>query len=123
MKTAPSGSQARKSILKAREFLAGAEKSLECGSYDSCVLSAYAAAFNAALALLVRDGYRERSHACVPRYLESKYLELDIAGLDRYREMRHADHYQPDYMATKSDAEEIVKFAKKFLKAVVKLLK
>ena len=123
MKTAPAKSQAAKSMLKAREFLDGAENALGAGNYDLCVLGAYAAAFSAALALLVRDGYREKSHACVPRYLERAYPSLDAAGLDSYREMRHADHYRPDYMATKGDAEGIVKFAKKFIKGVKKLLK
>ena len=123
MKTAPSRSQADKSMLKARQFLDGAEKALVARSWDICVLGAYAAAFNAALALLERDGWREKSHACVPRYLEKQYPALDWRGLDKYREMRHTGHYSPDYLATEEDARDITTFAKRFIAEVKKLLK
>ena len=123
VRTAPSLSQAKKSMLKAGEFLKGAEKAMETGSYDLCVLGAYAAALNAALSLLTKDGYREKGHACVARYIAKNYPSLDYTKLDIYREMRHADHYQPDYMATEEDAREITTFAKAFLKGVKRLLK
>jgi uncharacterized protein (UPF0332 family) len=63
-----------RSINKAESWLKEAEKSFQGEAYDSSVLSSYLAMFHSARAILFLDGYREKSHACVARYLEEQYV-------------------------------------------------
>ena len=60
-------------INKAKELIEEAGENLEDGRYNSATVVAYLALFNSARALLFKDGYRERSHICIARYLEKKY--------------------------------------------------
>lgn len=73
-KVPPSPEKARKGIEKAKVLLKQAKKDLGIENYDSCVMTGYAAMFNAARAILLRDGVRERSHYCAARYLE-RYVQ------------------------------------------------
>lgn len=56
-------------------------------------------AVRSARAILFFDGYREKSHACIARYLEEKYTKNKLLEnrwielLDHYRELRHGDQY------------------------------
>ncbi len=84
--------------------------------------------FHACRALLFKDGYREKSHYCVARYIEEKYVNngrLDrivVDLLDRFRELRHRDLYELDFSAIESDAEEAVKNAELVIKCIEKLI-
>lgn len=77
--------------------------------------------FHAARSILFFDGYREKSHACVARYLEEKYVKtgkLDrkwVELLDHSREIRHYDQYDLSFFSTKEDAENALKSARDFL--------
>ena len=84
--------------------------------------------FHAARSILFFDGYREKSHACIARYLEEKYVKnkkLDmkwIELLDHYREVRHDDQYNLSFLSTEEDAENAFKSAKDFLNTMENLL-
>jgi len=127
-KTLQSKEKAIKSINKARRWLEEAEKNFKFGLFDSCLVSSYSAMFHAARALLLKDGFRERSHYCLARYVEEKYVnanKLDRAVvdlLDRFRELRHEDLYELDFFATTDDAEEAIKNAEIVIKEVEKLI-
>ena len=116
-------------MKRAEKWLNDAERSLEHGLYDSCLISSYLAMFHAARAVLFRDGWREKSHFCIARYLEEKYartgkLEREwIDVLDRLRETRHADQYDISYFATREDAESALRIAFEFMERMEKLLK
>jgi uncharacterized protein (UPF0332 family) len=115
----------RESMEKAEELLGEAEQNLKTRTYNSVAVLAYSAAFNAARAMLYRDGYREKSHECVIRYLEAKHREIPsdlIALLDKYRVTRHGVLYDVRYTATGQEAREATEFAQEFIKAIGKAL-
>ncbi len=122
----PSKRQADEQMKKAKVLLEEAKRSLKADAPNSAVMAAYAAILDAGRAVLFRDGYREKSHACVARYLEAKYLkELGASSidlLDEYRDKRHKTQYSGDYYPTTQEAARIVSFAGDFIPKVEKLL-
>jgi uncharacterized protein (UPF0332 family) len=127
-KTLPSSEKALKSIEKSKKWLKEARKNFEAGLFDSCLISSYSAMFHAARALLLKDGFREKSHYCIARYIEGKYVDAGklnrviVDLLDRFRELRHEDLYELDFFATKTDAEEAIKNAEIVIKGLEKLI-
>jgi uncharacterized protein (UPF0332 family) len=127
-KIPPSIDKAYQSIKKSKEWLSESEKSLNGGAAGSSILSSYMSMFHAARSILFFDGYREKSHACIARYLEEKYVKikrLDIKWvelLDHCREIRHDDQYNLSFFSTEEDAENAFKSAKDFLNAMENLL-
>jgi uncharacterized protein (UPF0332 family) len=121
-KTAPSKEQALLSLAKAEEALNDAQANLEDDRYNATILLAYSAILSASKAVLLKDGFREKSHACIVRYLEAKHSkELDwhmISLLDSFRDERHDVQCSASFKATESQAEEIVKFSREFLAIV-----
>lgn len=99
-KIPPSQKQAGEQLKKATVLLAEAKTALKNSSPNSATMTAYAAVLDAGRALLFRDGFREKSHACTARYLEMRYAkelgENDIALFDEYRDKRHKTLYSGD---------------------------
>jgi uncharacterized protein (UPF0332 family) len=120
---------AEKSMARADMWLVEAKMALEAGIYDSCILTSYEAMFHAARALLIRDGYRERSHYCVVRYLNESYAKKGLLNIrtvtliDNYRELRHDAAYSLEFKAVATDAKEAVKDAGLIVKEIKTLLK
>lgn len=106
-----------------------AEKDLRGEAYNSSVLSSYLAMFHSARALLYFDGYREKSHFCIARYLEEKYVRKRLLEskwvelLDHYRDLRHDDQYSISFFATKDEAGSALRTAKEFVERMRSLLK
>jgi uncharacterized protein (UPF0332 family) len=65
----PSKDKAVQSFKKSHEWLREAENSLKGEAFGSAILASYTAMFHAVRAILFFDGFREKSHACVARYL------------------------------------------------------
>jgi uncharacterized protein (UPF0332 family) len=128
-KTLPSKVKALKSIKKARKWLNEAKKNFKFNLWDSCLVSSYSAMFHAARALLFKDGFREKSHYCVARYLEEKYVHKNklpryvVDLLDRLRNLRHEDLYELDFFVMKEDAIEAIKGAEAVIREIAKLIK
>ncbi len=124
----PSLEKAKQSMKRAEKWLFDAEKSLEHELYDNCLISSYLAMFHSARAILFRDGWREKSHFCIARYLEERYVKhgklerewIDL--LDRLRETRHAGQYDVSYFATWEEAESAINIAHEFVERIKKLL-
>lgn len=123
-KIPPSKDKAVQSIKKAHQWLKEAENSLSGSAFNSSILSSYMIMFHAARSILFVDGYREKSHACVARYLEEKYVKTGILDrkwvelLDHSREIRHDDQYNLSFISTREDAEHALKSARDFLSAI-----
>jgi uncharacterized protein (UPF0332 family) len=119
---------AMRSINKAESWLKEAEKSLQGEAYDSSVLSSYLAMFHSARAVLFLDGYREKSHACVARYLEEQYVSKKklekkwVELLDHHREIRHNDQYDLSFYSSDEEAKEALELAGQFLQRMKRLL-
>lgn len=128
-KIPPSKDKATQSLKKAREWLKEAENSLKGDAFNSSILASYMVMFHAARTILFLDGFREKSHACVARYLEEKYVKtgkLDkkwVESLDHNREIRHDDQYNLSFFSTKEEAENVLKSANDFSAAMESLFK
>jgi uncharacterized protein (UPF0332 family) len=127
-KIVPSKDKARKSIEISLKWLQEAEKNFSNNALKSCLISSYLAVFHASRSILFSDGYREKSHACIARYLEENYakkgsLEINwIEILDHIREIRHADQYNLTFFVTHNEAEQTINQARKFINRMKKLL-
>lgn len=122
----PSQQKAEACITKSKTLLLEAQAELKDRRYNSATIMGYVVLLNLCRAILFRDGYRERSHACTTRYLEEKYKGIikqeDIELLDHYRETRHEVQYEAEYLAGEEDAKQIVQFAETFLKQIEKII-
>jgi len=113
--------KAIRSINKAERWVEEAQKTFKGGAFDSSVLASYMVMFHSARAILFYDGYREKSHACVARYLEEKYVKVGslekkwIELLDHHREIRHADQYDLSFFSTDKEAKEAFESSSQFL--------
>jgi uncharacterized protein (UPF0332 family) len=127
-KIPPSREKAFRSIEKSERWLKEAEKTLKSEAFDSSVLASYMVMFHSARAILFFDGFREKSHACVARYLEEKYVKTKklkkkwVDLLDHHREIRHNDQYDLSFFSTDEEAEQAVKSASEFLSKMRELL-
>lgn len=128
-KIPPSKDKATQSFKKAGEWLREAENSLKADAFSSSILVSYMVMFHAARSILFVDGFREKSHACVARYLEEKYVKtgkLDkkwVELLDYNREIRHEDQYDLSFFSTREEAEKSLQSAKDFLFALEDLFR
>lgn len=128
-KVPPSKDKSVLSFKKAKNWLEEASKALKARAFNSSIISSYLAMFHSARAILFFDGYREKSHACIARYLEEKYtkkklLEIRwIELLDHYRELRHGDQYNLTFYTTEKEAKEALNSASGFVERMGKLFK
>lgn len=123
----PSKDKALRSIEKAQKWLGEAKSTLEAKAFNSSVSASYLAMFHAARSILFREGFREKSHACIARYLEQhvkkgKLEQKWIDLLDYSREIRHDDQYDLSFFATSEDAGKAQHSATDFLLRMKQLL-
>jgi uncharacterized protein (UPF0332 family) len=122
----PSREHAAASLGKAGEMLKDARANQEECRFDAAALLAYVSVLNCARALLFRDGYTEKSHYCIARYLEAEYgSELGrgtILEIDSFRQLRHEVQYSAAYSASGEEGRKAVEFAEDFLSKVEALL-
>ena len=122
-----SNDKASRSLSKAERWLRETKNTFKSKAFDSSVLASYLVMFHSARAILFFDGYREKSHTCVARYLEEKYVKTKqlekkwIELLDHHREVRHDDQYNLSFFSTDKEAKDALASAEQFL-ARMKLL-
>ncbi len=126
----PKSKQKTEESLKTAEiWLEEAKNNLGSKAYMSCILSSYLAMFHSARAILFLEGYREKSHFAVARFLEDMFVDKGlleekwIEMLDHYRETRHDDQYSTSFITTGEEAKKAIEFAEKFFERMKKLLK
>lgn len=124
----PSKEKADGSRKAAEKWLEEAQKGLNSGIFNASILSAYLAMFHAARAILFLDGFREKSHYCIARYLEEKYVKSGrleskwVDLLDHYRELRHNSQYDVSFFTSKEEAKEALKTARGFVEKMNKVV-
>lgn len=97
--------------------------------YSASIIFSYTSAFHSARSILYRDGYSERSHACLIEYLYENYvLKGKLEGkhasmLDELRKKRHDTFYGELMGVDEMEAKEATDFARDFLKHIEILLK
>ncbi|MGB6340072.1 MAG: HEPN domain-containing protein, partial [Candidatus Aminicenantaceae bacterium] len=103
------------------KWLEETEKNFASGALRSSLLSAYLAMFHSARSILYYDGYREKSHVCVARYLEANYIRKGhleqkwVELLDHFREIRHSDQYSFNFFTSTEEAEDTIDKSKAFV--------
>ncbi len=126
-KIPPSRDKAKESIRTAESWLKEAKNNLSSNALRSCIISSYLAMFHSARAILFADGFREKSHFAVARYLEDRYKnngkleEKWIALLDHFRETRHDDQYSTTFLVSEDDAESSLESAREFVERMKEL--
>jgi uncharacterized protein (UPF0332 family) len=103
--------------------LAAAERNLP-DDHDWAYTIAYNAVLQAARALVLAHGFRARGaeqHATVVQFVEEtlgKKYSSQIALFDQMRRKRHRVIYEMAGLVSKQEAEQGVKFAKKFVEEI-----
>lgn len=124
----PSPQKAQSSLEAAQRWLEEAEKNLRSEAFNSSVLSSYLAMFHSSRAILFLDGFREKSHFCIARFLEEKYVKNDLLErkwidiLDYFRDLRHQGQYGTGFFSTSSETQEALDTAKEFVERMEHLL-
>ena len=113
----------------ARSDLHRAARLLDSEFYMESRLLSYTGMFQAARALMFKDGIFERSHACVVEYLKVNYAKKHILDinfinwLDTLRVERHETLYGLDLIdVTKDEAEDSYKKAVRFIDKIANIL-
>jgi uncharacterized protein (UPF0332 family) len=119
---------AARSLKTANRWLEEARKGFKGDAFNSSVLASYTAMFHSARAILFFDGFREKSHFCIARYLEEKYVKTQLLEanwvqlLDHYRELRHDDQYSMTFLTIKDEARKALDMTGAFIKRMEALL-
>jgi len=128
-KERPDAKKAERSMEMADAKLGEAIESLEHGIYSGAVVFSYTAMFHAARAILFRDGFVEKSHACVAEYLKEVYVkggrlsQKYVGMLKDARFERHEVLYGLEAKGSQDEAKYLVECAREFLEEVKRLLK
>ena len=116
---------ALRSLELSKSNIDDAEASLSIRRYRVVIVSSYTAMFHAARAILFKDGVKERSHECIPVYINERYPELaGVANtIDSYRRFRHNVIYGLDVLLDENEARAALDAAKETLMEVEKIIK
>ncbi|WP_456366754.1 HEPN domain-containing protein [Thermococcus sp.] len=124
----PQSELGRLSLSKARSFLESARKNLDMGIHDGALVMAYLSFFHAARALLFKDGWREKSHACISAYLREFYVKPGVLEvkwvryLDYIRNLRHQTQYDVGFSPKPEEVKAIIPKAETFIKVIESIL-
>jgi len=128
-KRRPDPEKSERAMELARKDLERAGNLLKSEFYMESQLLSYTAMFQAARALLFRDGVFERSHACVVEYLKEYFVNkhvLDISfvnWLDTLRVVRHESLYGLDIVdESPHEAEDSYDKASRFIEKIDNIL-
>ena len=115
--------KAQKALEMSERKRERAENLFENGFYEESIVSSYTRMFQAARALLFRDGITEKSHVCVIAYLREYYVKSlgpdRISWLDTYRLERHESFYGLDPSELdKQEAKDAIDKTEKFFGSI-----
>lgn len=116
----------KKEIASAEYDLDRSKESMKNEDYKWALVQAYYSMFHAAKALVLKKGYREKSHYCLIIAIRELYVkdgEMDGELADTLEMCMHLRH-DADYglIYDKESAETAARYAKQFLSAAKKLL-
>jgi len=116
----------QKEIASARYDLARSKKSLEEKDFKWAAIQAYYSMFHAAKALVLKKGYREKSHYCLIIAFKELYIKQDLLDqemVDNFElclHLRHDADYGLSY--NHESAETAIQYAEGFLNKALPLL-
>ena len=117
----------KKEVEGAKYDLLSAEESIHDEDYKWASVQAYYSMFHAAKALVLKKGYREKSHYCLLIALKELYViprELDPEFADNF-EMSMDIRHEADYalIFDEESAKIAIENGRKFLEKALALLK
>ena len=124
----PSRETALRLMDKAGKMIREAKASWKASAPDSSLLVSYDAMLLSAKAVLMKDGFREKSHYCVVAYIKEVYAEpgkIDrkmVELFDRYRSLRQMVAYDADFTVSDSDANQAINDAEAIVKEFKRLI-
>ncbi len=128
-KRRPDPLKSERAVELAKSDLDRAAKLMESEFYMESRLLSYTRMFQAARALLFKDGVFERSHACVVEYLRVNYTKKHILDinyvnwLDSLRVERHETLYGLDIIdVSKEETEDALSKGLKFVEKIIDIL-
>jgi len=125
-KIKPSKEMIQKEVESAEYDLERARNSLGEEDFKWAVVQSYYSMFHAAKAIVLKRGYREKSHFCLIVALRELYVKEDrlnaemVENLELCKSLRHEADYGLTYH--QESAETALKYAKEFLNEVLKLI-
>lgn len=126
IKIKPSKEMIQKELDSAEYDLERARNSLEEEDFKWSAVQSYYCMFHSAKALVLKKGYREKSHFCLVIALRELYAKEDtlyaemIENLELCMHLRHEADYGLTYHP--ESAETAIKYAEDFLNNVLKIL-
>ena len=112
-RTSPSPEKAERAIEMAKAKLENAKSLLSHGFYEDAIVNCYTSMFQAARALLFKDGIIEKNHYCVILYIDEYYVKKQrfekkyLNWLNEYRVERHDTLYGLEPSDTVEDEAEL----------------
>ncbi|MEN4042975.1 MAG: HEPN domain-containing protein [Anaerolineaceae bacterium] len=111
----------------ANRDIATAKKNLE-DAPDWAYTIAYNSVLQASRALMINEGYRPRGgeqHATVVEFIEERLgssFEKQVRLFDQMRRKRHRVVYEVAGLVSKSEAEQAIDFAQRFIQQITELI-
>ena len=126
IKFKPSQDMIQKELSSAEYDLERAKNSLNEEDFKWTAIQSYYSMFHAAKALVLKKGYREKSHFCLIIALRELYVKentLNVEMVDNIELCMHLRH-EADYglIYNQESAETAIKYAGTFLNNALKLL-
>jgi len=126
IKIKPSNEMIQKELDSAEYDLERAINSLEEEDFKWAAVQSYYSMFHAAKALVLKKGYREKSHFCLVIALRELYVNEDTLNTEMVENLELCMHlrHEADYGLTyhQESAETAIKYAEEFLNNTSKLL-
>ena len=125
-KIKPSTEMIQKEVESSEYDLERARNSLNEGDFKWAAVQSYYAMFHAAKTLVLKRGYREKSHFCLIIALRELYVKEDklnaelVENLELCMSLRHEADYGLTYH--QESAETAIKYAEEFLDKSLNLL-
>ena len=126
IKIKPSNEIIQKELKSAEYDLERAKNSLDEGDFKWAAIQSYYSMFHATKALVLKKGYREKSHFCLIIALKELYVKDDelniemVENLELCMNLRHEADYGLTYH--QESAETALKYAEGFLNNTLNLL-
>jgi uncharacterized protein (UPF0332 family) len=126
IKIKPSNEMIQKELESAEYDLERARNSLNQEDFKWAAIQSYYSMFHAAKALVLKNGYREKSHFCLIIALRKLSVKEDklnaemVENLELCMSLRHEADYGLTYH--QESAETALKYAEEFLSSALKLI-
>ena len=129
IKTQKEPELSEKEIKQAEFFLKESEELLELNKKIISSIALYNSYFHCIRSLLFKDGIKERSHYCIARYFEYKYINKDLLdkkflnAFETIMSIRHTAQYSTEPIEIEEDLNELINICEELLFKIKEIIK